>query len=118
VFPEDLMDETGHSWMSGKSRGRSARNMGNMPKGRGMDRSQEFLGGSQASQGSGRIGGRSMGNGAGMSGRGGDGGGGKGAGFPGLSTGKSGRMNHESQDDFGARGVKNFKAKDYENDSF
>jgi hypothetical protein len=59
-----------------------------------------------------------MGNGGGgVSGRGGGGGGG-GGGFPGLSTGKSQRMNHESQDDFGARGVKNFKAKDYENDSF
>jgi hypothetical protein len=41
VFPEDLMGETGQSFMSGRSPVRSARNMGNMPKGH-MDRSQEF----------------------------------------------------------------------------
>jgi hypothetical protein len=41
-----------------------------------------------------------------------------GGGFPGLNSARSGKMNHESQEDFGARGVKNFKAQDYQNDSF
>jgi hypothetical protein len=48
----------------------------------------------------------------------GGGGGRTGGGFPGLSSARSGKMNHESQEDFGARGVKNFKAQDYQNDSF
>jgi hypothetical protein len=55
---------------------------------------------------------------SGRSGRNGGGGGRAGGGFPGLSSARSGKMNHESQEDFGARGVKNFNAQDYQNDSF